>query len=714
MKLLAGAAAGVLVLVAALQFVNHHKVRDSLCALDGLACAPGSSPLSFSAQGQVGGLPEALRAQPLQLQASTALLRRACDGHWTLAFGARIDGEPVALGKVLDGGRACIDVGRDSLHASLSGGQLHQGACIASLGPVLLDWDSSLRLQLSAQVDKSAAAACSALLPASLGDAVAQQLSAPRVELQARYGVAYAQREALPGAAGPAASSAGGWLRQALAAVETAQELRITLPAGSASLSLASKPVAGAAPASPELTLQFGAAGSVLALLPDTLQQGIKPSQPLRLRWNLDHETGRVYINEQPVQRSAPGPRPPGRTLLTAAECGVADTAWTQALYFVEADDRGAAVAPAQMQAVFAALDQAGAGSGALVSVFVHGWQHSAAPGDSYVCDYARLIRSVETMETQAARASGRTARQVLGVYVGWPGKLYPEEMANSTTFWNRLQTADRLGAEGALLRQLIPGLAQRVAAGKRDPRADRRSALIVTGHSMGGRAVFHAVRDGLTQAPGAAAAAPQADLVLLVNPAFSAELYRAIHAQELQCKPIALRLLSFSSEADAVTRQVYPAGQSVTFERAASGAAPFPEHIYTAANFGEFVTHRLRMELLQGEPPRPDGEQSILRGFQRVPAGSDELYADNPVTVYQQPQAGFPRAQDAWYRLRLEDVGPAPQGCAAGRSKVIEVDRRIVPNHGTIFTPPFMEYVVRALNSSALGPQGRLTGKQR
>jgi hypothetical protein len=276
------------------------------------------------------------------------------------------------------------------------------------------------------------------------------------------------------------------------------------------------------------------------------------------------------------------------------------------------------------------------------------------------------------------------------------------------------LQTADRLGAEGALLRQLIQGLAQRVAASVREQRADRRSALIITGHSMGGRAVFHAVRDGLTMSPGAGQGAATPDLVLLVNPAFSAELYRGIHEQELQCRPIGVRILSFSSEADAVTRQVYPAGQSVTFDNAAKRAAPFPEHIYTAANFGAFVTHRLRMNLLQGDAPRPDGEQTILRGFQRVPAGSNELYADNPVTVYQQPQSGYPRAQDAWYRMQLDSIGPEPKDCAAGRSKVIEVDRRIVPDHGTIFTPPFMEYVVRALNRSALSPQGALPGTKR
>lgn len=141
-----------------------------------------------------------------------------------------------------------------------------------------------------------------------------------------------------------------------------------------------------------------------------------------------------------------------------------------------------------------------------------------------------------------------------------------------------------------------------------------------------------------------------------------------------------------------------------MTFDATAQQAAPFPEHVYTAANFGEFVTHRLRMEVLQGKPPRPTDAQTIVRGFARVPAGSNELYKDNPVKVFRQSDSGFPRPQDAWYSMRLDSVATAPGQCPDIVSRVIEVDARILPDHGTIFTPPFMEYVVRALNRSIRG----------
>ncbi len=695
--------------LAGLQAVNHRKVHESLCSAPGVTCAPGAGWLAIEARIDPAVLPPGLLGQPLKVQARTALVRNDCDAQWQAAFGARIELGPLDLGKHFKSQGACVDVFRQAVRGRLLHAQLScQGRDVAArLDPATLHWGKDLAVKLQAEVAADAQATCAALWREAQGDGSGGLPAVKRLALDLRWGLPFEEAGKLlstPAAQAAREQGAGGWLRRGLALMSTAQDVQVTLPDGRATLRFASAPGQGLPPASPELTLTLAAEGSVLKWLPEEIKGSVTPARPLSLRWNLDHETGRVFVNDRPVERQAARPRPPGPNAIGADECQ--GPAPTTALHFVEAADSGEAVDPAQLQAILRTLDEANAGPGAIVSVFVHGWQHSAARGDSYVCDFARLMTSVEMMETQAARSSGRPARKVLGAYVGWPGNPYGLDLANGTTFWNRLHVADRLGAEGSVLRRLIPGLAQRVAARAGDARADRRSVLIVTGHSMGARAVFHAVRDGLMQAPPASAAvraAPHPDLVLLVNPAFSADLYRDIHEQEVQCRPIGVRLLSFSSKADRVTREIYPAGQTVTFDRGAPKAAPFPEYIYTAANFGEFVTHRLRLTPLQGEPPRPDGEQSILRGFQRVPAGSGELYRDNPVTVFRQPASGTPRAGDAWYRMQLERVGTQAGRCPDSLSKVIEVDARIVPDHGTIFTPAFMEYVVRTLNRAAL-----------
>lgn len=692
--------------LAVLQWLNHDRVHGALCALDGLACTGPLLPTAFDVQGVPSQLPATLLAEPLHLHADTGLLRRSCAGEWVLGFGARMQLDPVSVGERLASGSGCVDVLRQGLHASMAAGRLRHGDCEATLESATLDWTGALTATLRARLAPQSAAGCAALLPAALATALAQPAGVQRVELGLRYGLPYTRREAMLASSGNAAG-ATGWVRRALAAADTLQQLRIDLPDGSVSLQLASTPGAPATGSSPALTLTAQAQGSVVRLLPEAVKPLLAAPAPLTVRWHLDHEDGVVQVDGQRFERVAAQQRPPGPTPLPAAECGPAHAAAPPALHFVEADDSGQPVDPAQSRALFGAVDDAVAGPGALVAVFVHGWQHSAATGDSYVCDYGRLIGAIDTMEQQAAHAAGRPPRTVLGVYVGWPGRLYAGEIANGTTFWNRLQAADRLGAQGALLRPLIAGLAQRVARGRPDPRADRRSALVVTGHSLGARAVFQSLRDALLLPDGSAQAAARPDLVLLVNPAFSAEQYRAIHDRERRCEPIGMPLVSLSSEADLVTRQVYPAGQAVTFDAAARQAAPFPEHVYTAANFGAFVTHRLRMEVLDGQPPRPDGAQTIVRGFARVPAGSNELYADNPVTVFHQPHSGRPALGDAWYRLHLQPVAGATSPCPQDASRVVEVDARVLPDHGTVFTPAFMEYVVRLLNRQTMAHAG-------
>ncbi len=721
MKALAVSAAvlaAALAVVGGLQAVNHHKVQQSLCSIQGVTCTAGAGWLAVDLRVDPTVLPPGMLMQPLQLRARTALVRTGCEQKPVAAFGARIDTGPLALGPHFKSAGACVDVFRHRVSGQLLDAQLHcQDSKIAArLKLATLAWGENLALKIRAEVVADAQSACAGLWPQTLGDVPSGMADdvvpglpvLKSAALDLRWGLPFDQAGKLIVTTAVSPAGAGGWLRRGLGLMSTAQDLQVSGPDGGATLRLASTPGQGAPQASPQLTLTLGAEGSVLKLLPDDLKGSLSAGRPLSLRWNLDHETDRVWVNDQPVQRLAPNARPPGANPIGAEECKA--PAPTVALHFVEAADDGQAVNPAQLQALFQALDEANANTGAIVSVFVHGWQHSAARGDSYVCDFARLMSSVQAMETQAARAANRPARKVLGVYVGWPGNPYGNQLANGTTFWNRLQAADRLGAETSVLRQLVPGLAQRISARAGDQRADRRSVLIVTGHSMGGRAVFHAVRSGLMQAQAQAQAAtaprrpvPGPHLVLLVNPAFSAGLYRDVHEQAARCPPMGLRMLSFSSMTDRVTRDIYPAGQTVTFDRSAPKAAPFPEHIYTAANFGEFVTHRLRLTPLQGQPPRPDGEQSILRGFQRVPAGSGELYLDNPVTVFRQPAGGAPRAGDAWYRMQLEPVGTETGRCADRLSKVIEVDPRILPDHGTIFTPAFMEYVVRVLNRSAI-----------
>lgn len=670
-----------------------------MCAtLAGASCHSSPSVTSVVVD---WSLPSALAAfdqRPLQLVAHTSLIRRRCTGTWTAGLGARIevaDAARVMSAASLSTWHACLDSDGTRASGEVNDAVLSYGGCsvrleTVRLGSATIGAAEALQATIAAAVDPASAPKCAALLPPSAGP-LAALLPHARLSLISRH-----EREPARATALAPTSSV---LRRYLSSRQTSHELEVVTPVGRATLQLSSTPAQG--PSSPELQLSLRTDGMLAEQLPEDLRR-------FDVRWRLDHESGQVDVNGQTVVRvPMAATRPAGRVVLPTDECAASPAGARRALFFVETGDGGELLRPEQLKRALSAVDAAVAGGGALVSVFVHGWHHSATPGDSYVCRFGDVVAAAEEMETYAARLTGRPPREVLGIYVGWPGALYQNDLANTvTTFWDRLNAADRLGMGATSLRPLLDGLAQRLAGTTAERRADRRSVLIVAGHSMGGRAVFHALRDGLLAAAQAGRGVPHPDLVLFLNPAFSASVYRALHDQQQTCAAADVPVLLFSSEADGVTRRLYPAGQTVAYQ---DSAVPFLEYIYTAPNFEEFVTHRLRLELESGSPPGPDGPQTIQRGFERVPANSQELYRDNPITVYRQPRTGRPAVGDIWYRLRLHAIeGRSQCGEAGNASSVVEVDAQIVPDHNGIFTPPFMEYIVRVLNRHARGSDTR------
>jgi hypothetical protein len=684
----------VLVLALAAQVVNTHQVRAGLCSRLSNTGECDTRAGLVSVEMPLVNLRAEAGGEPLRLVVSTALLRKSCDDGWTVGWGGRGETAKIAFANAtgaLTVGRACVDLGRTRVSGHATDARLSFNRCAIQLSPLQFGFDGALQASVTATLDPSTVEDCGTLLPQPT--ALSGTVAKARAVLNVRY-------ELEPGRSMDSLISSktnDGFARRVVSTMRTSHVLEASLGDGRASLRLDTAPAGNSA----AVTLSAQADAAIAALLPDLRPAAGAPLK-LEVRWDLDHQTGAVRVNGEEIKRvPIAATRAAGRVDLPAAECN----ATGRSLFFVEADDTGQPLRSAQLDSVLTAVDGAVANAGAMVVVFVHGWHHSAAPGDAYVCRLSDVLASVEQMERQAAALSKRPAREVMGIYVGWAGALYPSELANSvTTFWNRLVAADHLGDSDGVLRRLLAGLSQRLAGARAGAKADRRSSLLVVGHSMGARAVFNALRDDLLRTD-AVRAGVQADLGLLVNPAFSATLFRAIHQQSRDCRQGATPLLLFSSETDGVTRQLYPAGQTVTYSLTEAEPVPFFEHIYTAANFEEFVTHRLTLDPVKGDPPDVDGPQTILRGFERTPAGSKELYQDNPVTVYRQPTTGRPSAADAWYRMRLVDVGSRAPSCdaAVGTSKVIAVDPRILPDHGRIFTPPFVEYVVRVLNRRAL-----------
>lgn len=407
----------------------------------------------------------------------------------------------------------------------------------------------------------------------------------------------------------------------------------------------------------------------------------------------LDERPGGVTL-EQPIARHRCGAAAP-------ASCGYR-------LAFVEFGDDGRLLDARQVDELVALVEGTAAGSGTLVSVLMHGWQHSGQPGDDNIDRFRELVEATAVMEAQSKGGVASRQRAVVGVYLAWRGDLYSSELANSvTTFWNRLAVADRLGRDGGDLQRTLQRLAQATAAssaGRRRP--SDRSALIVAGHSMGARAIFGATRRALEADRASPGQAPYlGDLVLLINPAFSAEQYQDLHQASLGLAGTSAPLVLLASVADRVTQTVYPVGAAFSFE--AEGSTDFGRFVTTAPNYDRFITHRLRLDPLEGDRDsiRRSG-QTITRGVERVPPparAARELFNYRAATVY--------RDREPWYRMvlcehdwrtesrELECAGAVEAAPDLPAAMVVQVDASIIPSHGDFFTAPFMEYVVRLVN---------------
>jgi len=242
-------------------------------------------------------------------------------------------------------------------------------------------------------------------------------------------------------------------------------------------------------------------------------------------------------------------------------------------LGFIEYDDQGQLRDRNQMRKVLDTYSTISGTDDVIVIVFVHGWQHNAAPGDSNVESFKQLLAHISHNETVASQQDKRATRKVLGAYIGWRGRSSGLPILKHLTFWNRKKTADRVGLRGvteALLKLAkIVNLKAGIAMSESKP---PNSRMAVLGHSFGAQVVFTALKgvlaDRMIDTRGDKIFIENykrfANMVILINPAFE-----ALHASTLfdilqeDCRDYPKgnppSLVMLTSEADKVTRYIFP-----------------------------------------------------------------------------------------------------------------------------------------------------------
>jgi pimeloyl-ACP methyl ester carboxylesterase len=223
----------------------------------------------------------------------------------------------------------------------------------------------------------------------------------------------------------------------------------------------------------------------------------------------------------------------------------------------VEFDDQGLCYNEHAMDDIQQELDGLDSDIPPVIIVFAHGWKHNASSNDNNLKNFQNLLKDISVKVAPSKRP-------VLGIYLAWRGLSRAGNFVwEQLSFWDRKQAAARVASGSA--RELLGRLK---AFRNGPPRAGGppRATLIVVGHSFGGLVVYTALAQSLIEA----AATRQdvvpsfGDLVLLVNPAFSAVSYLPIHRliQRSHYNPAQFPFfVAVTATNDYATGVAYPAG---------------------------------------------------------------------------------------------------------------------------------------------------------
>ncbi|QXH55112.1 hypothetical protein [Pseudomonas maumuensis] len=200
-----------------------------------------------------------------------------------------------------------------------------------------------------------------------------------------------------------------------------------------------------------------------------------------------------------------------------------------------------------------------------LVVIYIHGWKHDADTQDNDVLQFQTLLKQLKTLESHRDKP-----RDVVGIFIGWPGRALDVPILDNLSFWGRKGGADRVAAAGNVAKLLS---SIRSVSCLEEASED---FIVGIGHSFGGRVLYTATAPMFINAlamshPGNKnmhyeQISGVIDLTILLNPAFEASRYTALAAsrryQETLGNSQQPVLLTVSTDNDLATRYAFPTGQ--------------------------------------------------------------------------------------------------------------------------------------------------------
>lgn len=338
-------------------------------------------------------------------------------------------------------------------------------------------------------------------------------------------------------------------------------------------------------------------------------------------------------------------------------------------LGFVEVDDQGQLRDRLQMNALMDSVYRLSSDDDVLLNVFVHGWHHNAAPGDSNIEGFKETLAKLSQIEHEYAKDK---PRKVIGIYVGWQGESIDFPGLRYVTFWDRKNTAENVGYLG--ISELLLRLEQVTHVKKTQRIEDEKksgltaagdnslqqssSRLVIIGHSFGGAVVYNAASQILASRfvnskigkSYVGAVEGFGDLVVLLNPAFEATQFAPLYdLAQSRCsyrfskRP---RLAILTSETDYATKYAFWAGRVFstlwethnTIERKECGGKrklimdEGEADRNTVGHFAPLLTHELSKTKVQYKvaKPRP---QELAALWQQQKEGKAMRYGNTELT---------------------------------------------------------------------------------
>src|ERR1017187_6797929 len=283
--------------------------------------------------------------------------------------------------------------------------------------------------------------------------------------------------------------------------------------------------------------------------------------------------------SNQPFRTSST-PCNPTRTGANCVNAGIESTP-DYKLGFVEFDDQGwfwdanQVKALEQMIQTEAGIGQTNNAEGIVILLFVPGWKNNAAYDNDNVEMFRKILKQLSTADQIQ---TNQPARKIVGVYAGWRGLSAKWEPFKELSFWERKNTAHKIGY-GAMTELLADLESIQEASNQTIRPYGPRTDLIMLGHSFGGAAVYSAISQIVTERfvdtiERGRPLKPGGDVVILLNPAFEASRHYNLNelAVSISQYPEAQRpvLAVFTPKGDWATHYAFPIGRffSTIFEK--------------------------------------------------------------------------------------------------------------------------------------------------